>query len=72
MKISTFSGFYPEKVTSIENTGWPDYNSGGFGEVTERLKVPVSKTGSVLASTWVRIPPSPLYRIVYDSTHRDS
>ena len=30
-----------------------------IGEVTERLNVPVSKTGIRASVSWVRIPPSP-------------
>ena len=36
----------------------PCYNSV-LGEVAERLKAPVSKTGMGAISSWVRIPPSP-------------
>ncbi len=35
------------------------------GEVSERLKEPVSKTGVASASPWVRIPPSPLSCIAH-------
>ena len=40
---------YKAKVSKIQTTGW----------VTERLKVPVLKTGEGESLPWVRIPPHP-------------
>ena len=40
---------YKAKVSKIHTTGW----------VTERLKVPVLKTGEGESLPWVRIPPHP-------------
>jgi hypothetical protein len=41
--------FYPDVATIL----------GSFGQVSEWLKEPVSKTGIPVTVSWVRIPPCP-------------
>ena len=48
---------YNERMIIQTIAGW---NIAGLGEMAERLKAPVSKTGSCVSATWVRIPLSPL------------
>src|SRR5882672_2312378 len=43
-----------------------------IGEVTERLNVPVSKTGISASVSWVRIPPSPPTPLGANDTQRFS
>ena len=48
----------------LDRPGWgvqdKSADEGRPGEMAERLKAPVSKTGSCASATWVRIPLSPL------------